>query len=362
MAAPPILHLRCAGPRAGPDSVLLDLLPALDRLGRRCDVGVICHRRHPDGDLLEALTRQGVRAVRLPSQGPVDPRLWLTLVRRGRGYAAIHAHDPKGHVYGAAAAAVTGLPLVATHHGWLSRDRRERAYERLDAAVLRRAQRVICVSRGVRDTLHREFGVSRQRITHIPNGVDPDRLVPGDRGAVCGALGIDPGRRIVVAVGRLDRRKGFDVFLRALAVADASATAVIVGEGPMRGELERLAARLELGLVLPGHRPDAVEIMGVADGFVLPSTSEQHPVALLEAMGLGLPVVAADVGDAAETVGRGGVVVPPGDVVALGEALGRLLDDDPLAAEKGAAARRRVVDRYSARRMARAHARVYEDL
>lgn len=362
MGSNPILHLRSAGARAGPDSVLLDLLPALDRLGRRCDAGVICHQRHPDGDLLDALTRRGIRALRLPSRGPVDPRLWLALVRRGRGYRAIHAHDPKSHVYGAAAAAATGLPLVVTHHGWLSRDGRERVYERIDAAVMRRARQVICVSQGARDTLHREHDVPLDRITHIPNGVDPGRLLPGDRGVVCCTLGIDPRRPIVVAVGRLDRSKGFDLLLRALGSLDRPVSAVILGDGPLRGELQRLAAQRSLDVILPGHRPDAVEIMGAADLFALPSLSEQHPVALLEAMGLGLPLVAANVGDVAETVGEGGAVVPPGDAVALADALRRLLDDQELGAKMGVIARQRVAAHYSAERMAEAHARVYSEL
>jgi glycosyltransferase involved in cell wall biosynthesis len=368
MGSLPVLHLRCAVERAGPDSVLLDLIPALNRMGHRCDVGVISHVLHPDADLLHALTRRGVRASRLPTHGPVDPRLLLGLVRRSRGHGAIHAHDPKGHVYGAAVAAMTGVPLIATHHGWLSRDPRERFYEGMDARVLRRAHRVVCVSRGGLAELRDARGVPADRLVWIPNGVDTDRLLPIERAAVSERFGVDPGHRLIVAAGRLEPAKGFDVLVRALVRFGASAerpvTALVLGEGPQRARLEGLASRCPAGVrvVLPGYVPDAAAVLGAGDLFVLPSRSEHHPVALLEAMGHGVAVVASDVGDVAETVGEGGAVVTPGDEREMTAVLARLLDDPAARRAHGARGRERVAELFTARRMAEGYARLYATL
>lgn len=368
MGALPVLHLRCAVERAGPDSVLLDLIPALARMGHPCDVGVISHVHHPDAGLLHALTRLGVRAHRLPSRGPLDPRLLLGLVRRCRGHAAIHAHDPKGHVYGAAVAAMTGVPLIATHHGWLSRDPRELLYEKLDARALRRARGIVCVSRGGLAELRDGGGVAADRLVRIPNGVDTDRLVTADRAQVCARFGVSPEDRLILAAGRLDPAKGFDVLVRALGHLGAGGggpvTAVILGDGPQRAQLEGLAARCPSGVrvVLPGYVPDAAPILGAGDLFALPSRSEHHPVALLEAMGQGVAVVASDVGDVAETLGGGGAVVAPGDVGGMAAALSRLLGDPGACADHGAAGRERIARSFTARRMAEAHARLYGSL
>ncbi len=366
MGSPSVLHLRSSVERAGPDSVLLDLIPALARMGHRCDVGVISHVHDPD--LLHALTRRGVRALRLPTHGPVDATLLLGLIRRSRGHGAIHAHDPKGHVYGTAVAAMTGLPLIATHHGWLSRDPRERLYERMDARALRWARRVVCVSRGALAELRDARGVPADHLVWIPNGVDPDRLVPIERAEVCERFGVDPGDRLVVAAGRLEPAKGFDVLVRALGGLGGrsrrSVTALVLGEGPQRARLEGLAARCPAGVrvVLPGHVPDAAAVLGAGDLFALPSLSEHHPVALLEAMGHGVAAIASDVGDVAETVGEGGVVVAPGDEDGLAAALARLLDDPDARRAHGARGRERVAEQFTARRMAEGYARLYESL
>jgi glycosyltransferase involved in cell wall biosynthesis len=120
---------------------------------------------------------------------------------------------------------------------------------------------------------------------------------------------------------------------------------VAVGQGPLEAEIRAMHARLGLGdrLLLLGHRPDAVRVMGACDVFVLASHWEGLGVAVMEALALGLPVVATAVGGVPEVVehGREGLLVPPGHPGELAAALLAVVSDDRLRREMSAAAARR---------------------
>jgi glycosyltransferase involved in cell wall biosynthesis len=172
-----------------------------------------------------------------------------------------------------------------------------------------------------------------------------------------------------MSVGRLIRQKGHDVLVEALpALAERfpELAVVVVGEGHLREPLTRRAAELGVANVLhlPGHRTDARMLLDAADVFVLPSRQEGLPLAALEAMDAGLPVVGTDVVGTAEVVADGGtgVLVRPGDAPALGAALSTLLADPELRAAQGGAGRRRYLAEFTAKRMAAETFAVYEDV
>jgi glycosyltransferase involved in cell wall biosynthesis len=137
---------------------------------------------------------------------------------------------------------------------------------------------------------------------------------------------------------------------------------VIVGSAYLAENLARQGADLGVAklLHLPGHRTDARMLLDAADAFVLPSRQEGMPLAALEAMDAGLPVVATDVIGTAEVVvqGRTGTLVPPQDPSALAEALAELLADPDLRQRYAQAGQRRYVERFTDRRMAGDEARV----
>lgn len=126
---------------------------------------------------------------------------------------------------------------------------------------------------------------------------------------------------------------------------------VVVGEGEERASLEAAVARHDLAdrVLLVGNRPDVPAVLSAADVFVLSSAWEGLPLVLLEAMAVGAPIVATDVGDVSGVVGETASVVPPRDHQALAGAIASLLDDPVEASRLGALARDRVRERHSSR-------------
>lgn len=170
---------------------------------------------------------------------------------------------------------------------------------------------------------------------------------------------------IIGAAGRLAFQKGFDVLLRAMRDVD-NATAVIVGDGEDRGQLQELARRLGVAgrTIWRGWADDVVPHVRSFDVFVLPSRFEGFPLAVLEALLAEKPVVAADVGSVGEVVipGETGFLVPPDDPAALAAAIRQLLADDELQRRMGTRGRRLVLSRFTAAHMARSFSELYGEL
>lgn len=232
------------------------------------------------------------------------------------------------------------------------------AYTRLtlavDALVARTVNRTVVPAASMGWFLHQRLHVPQARIVHIDNGLPlPSTAVrPG------------PVRRILF-VGLLIRRKGVHLLLEALAAAQLSedVNVQIVGEGTERGALEKQA--VELGLAsrvqFLGFRSDVPQLLAEADAFVLPSMMEQQPLVLIEAMAAGKAVVATDVGGVKDMIGDVGVVVPPGDVAALAEAIRRLTAADDTG-DLGRRAAMRAHQRFSVEHSRERHIALYEEL
>jgi glycosyltransferase involved in cell wall biosynthesis len=178
-------------------------------------------------------------------------------------------------------------------------------------------------------------------VTTIPNGVTPAPPA-ADRDALAREWDLPPGRRLVVAIGRLVPQKNHELAVRALADLPDT-TLAILGDGPLRAQLETIARDLgiEDRLVLPGVRPDARAIAGGADAVVFSSVWEGLPLAALEALAAGTPVVATSVRGLREllTDRVDALVVPPNDPSALAAALREVLGDCELAARLAAGGR-----------------------
>jgi glycosyltransferase involved in cell wall biosynthesis len=206
--------------------------------------------------------------------------------------------------------------------------------------AVRRADAVVCQTQRVRDLLAREDAVPAARLHVIPGGwerarfggpwEDPLPALPRPRIAFC---------------GRLEGEKDVATLVRAFARLRENVWLVVVGDGSERPELERLAARLGvadrvrfLGFVAPADVP---AILAHVDVLALPSRFEELGSAALEALVVGVPIVASNVGGLPDAVGDAGLLHPPGDAEACARRLDAVLGDRALAARLSAAARRR---------------------
>lgn len=216
---------------------------------------------------------------------------------------------------------------------------------------------VVYVSEELADRMGRPPGS-----TVIHNGVE-DPPTDGDRPPE-----FDPGCIHLVAVGRLEPVKDLGMLIQAVAMSEyRSVTRLhLVGDGPLRSSLETMARNLGVqdNVRFHGFRTDALQWIGHADALVLSSRHEGIPYVLLEALALGTPVVATAVGGIPEVIRNDvdGLLVPPADAPALAAALARLHTDPALRARLSEGGRRRVVDEFSARRMAERYAAIYRTL
>ena len=265
---------------------------------------------------------------------------------QSRSIDVIQSHLPNAHVLAALAGRLSGRPVLATVHG--------RALTTLDLEVHKLAGTQLAVV-----CRHSYFqalgiGIDPRHVHYLPNGVDTERFRPQRvrDGALRTKFGIAAQTPLVGFIGRLSTEKGPDLFLRmALSVRAQvpSAEFVLVGDGAMLKQLQTFAKRFGLAdaVHFAGNQSDMPAVLNELDVVVSSSHSEAMPLAVMEAMASGVPVVACKVGGIPDLVAHGvtGWLVDAGDVETLATRVVELLDDDALRSAAGAAARARAVDR-----------------
>jgi glycosyltransferase involved in cell wall biosynthesis len=261
---------------------------------------------------------------------------------------------------GLLAAALARIPAIATVQLW-GETQNGAMIPLLRTASRSIVARHIGVSSEIGERLTSEFGLLSERVRVVHNGVP---MRSPERGASQQAL--RPGNSAqVVTVARLELQKDHMSLLRAAAMLPG-VRFIFAGEGPERANLEDRVARLGLGnrVIFLGQRDDVPHLLASSDLFVLPSLHEGLPLALLEAMALGLPVVASSIGGIREVVtdGKTGLLVPPGDPVALAGAIGRLFDDPELARRLSTAAQESVRERFSVEAMVHGVSDIYREV
>jgi glycosyltransferase involved in cell wall biosynthesis len=268
----------------------------------------------------------------------------------------VHTHLGSADFLGSLAARSLRVPSISSIHA-ISRpssDLRSRARTRLVAAARRRgAARIITVSEAAREAYLARGWDSPHRVVAIHNGIDavPE---PGAGAAVRRELRIDSHGLVLGMFSALRPEKGHDVAIGALGLLRTrfpKLRLVIAGDGPIRGDLSRLAQSFGDSIVMTGPRFDVMRLLDATDLYLQPSRADAFPTTLLEAMAASVPVLATDVGGIREIVvhNRTGVLVDaPPTSEQLAEAIAALLYDPRRRRDLAAAGRRRYEDRFTA--------------
>lgn len=266
----------------------------------------------------------------------------------------INMRIPSSCQAGIVAAMLTGAKIVAVEHLPLYSRSSFVRWSRRQASRLYAAH--VAVGEASAKEVEWQLGLPAGSVRTIHNGVVPTDPVRRQ------ATGGPP---VVGTLGRLVAQKGHDVLLQALELLPR-VRAVVVGEGPDRARLEQLAADLGVAdrLELPGWSDDATRYLSNFDVFVFPSWDEGLPLAILEAMLAGVPIVTSDVGSIREAIvnGDSGLLVPAGDPAALAGAIRCLLDDAALRRRIVANARRAALKSFTATAMAMRYTELYDEV
>lgn len=366
-----VLELRCVtGSGGGPDKTILLSAAKADSSRFNVVVAYIRNADDPAYTIADRARALGLRFYDLKERLPVDPMMLAQLAKviMREKIHIVHAHEYKTNILGVLLRLVFRFRLVSTAHGWIPESPKLALYCLLDKLALRYCDKVMCVSAD----LHHELmgrGRSSERVSYLPNGIDTDRFRrDATSGTLWKELGLPSDRQLVAAIGRLSSEKDLSTFLRVASRVTEQAPGahfIIVGEGPERDELERMADRLGLRgrVTFLGQRHDILNVYNSLDLFVLTSVREGLPNVILEAMAMEVPVVATNVGGVGELIRDGvtGRLFQPGDVEGIAGAVVTLLHDRSLATRMAAAARRTVCSGFSFDERVRKMERIYSE-
>ncbi|MBV9744296.1 MAG: glycosyltransferase [Acidobacteriia bacterium] len=343
----------------GAERMASSLSLQLEKLGHNVDM--VCLRDFGRMTVpLERFASAGIRVSKFGKGDGMNPSCLWKLARflKSERIDVIHSHNPLVTHYAAAAALLAGTPLtVSTIHGISTLQLRtwERA---LFSASCRLTDRIVLVCREVQKEFCHRFPALAGRTTAIPNGIDLDELLSLPRRA--------PSAEFVFgAAGRLVPVKDHQTLLVAFSRVHSqypSSRLEILGDGELRGQLEHLASSLGLSNAVRFHgwSNDIARFLSRIDTFVLSSLSEGLPMAVLEAMAAGLPIVSTAVGGVPEIIesAQCGWLAQPQNPEDLGQKMIHAITHS--AEGQGRRARSAVQEQYSAARMAQNYATLFQ--
>ena len=366
---PVVLHLI---PTLPPDGAEIQLLLNIGQFDSdRFDHLVVYVR--PPSTLLRAFQDAGANIVCLDPEnkhGFVVRVFKLRRLIRDRRVSLIHTTNAEADKLGAIAAFLTRVPVIATlnttayNADWLKNNPAlnvwKLRYMKLTRKVVLRlfVRRFNAVSVFVKTSFEKSLGLPSAKIDVIYRGVDLDAFPRRKYSAVAQAANAPFPR--LIAVGRLIGEKGHQYIIDALPLirrSYPSATLQIAGDGYLAGFLRERATQhgLDSAVEFLGYRADISELLRAADIFVFPSIVEGCPNALLEAMAVGLPCVAADIGPVREIIsdGQNGLLTKPSDATAIADAVIQLAGDRKRLRDLGEAAASHVAAAFDIKRAAR---------
>ncbi len=332
---------------------------------------IITLRENAAPFILETIRSAGIKVIYLGA--PSLFNIWrfqrLVKVLKQEKVDLVQTHLVYANILGCLAAREVGIPAIATLHTIaLQGNLKTRILKIIESLVLRAcATRILAVGQMVADANTGKFG--HRKMDVIPNGIPKPKFPPvQERDRLRKEITGDGAGTIVITVGRFTSAKGYEDMIQAFHLLRQRASQpklVMVGSGSTVNTIKSQIEDLDLDqtVIMTGEREDVPQLLASSDVFASSSHREGLPLAVLEAMMAGLPVVATSVGDIPNVVTKEtGVVVPPHHPEMLADALEDLLKNPKKREAMGQAAYRRAMDEYSVDAWMKKHLALYRDI
>jgi glycosyltransferase involved in cell wall biosynthesis len=367
-----VLHLIDTYRVGGPGKTIINSAKYIDRTRYRVHVGAFTNPRAGHDEFATAVRAAAIPFLDLKETRRVQPEHVLQIRRyiRDQHIRIVHLHGYRTDLMGyLATRGLRGVGLLTTHHGWIRNTAKQEQVARFARWLCRRFDAVEVVSRRLLDDLSPSLREDGRAVVVHNAIVTADYRREGTRAAVRQQLGIAADAMVLGTIGRFSAEKGcLDLLeaFRRVAQAVPRAHLVLIGEGPLAGELERQAAAAGIvGRVsFVPHQTRVQPYYEALDLLVSPSHTEGISNVILEAMTFGVPVVATAVGGTPEIIesGRSGILVPGRRPDLLGEAIVNLLGNDGERQRVADGGRRRIDEAFTFEVRMRREESLYESI
>jgi glycosyltransferase involved in cell wall biosynthesis len=365
-----VLHVVASAERRGAELFAADLIPVLNQAGVSQRVVALRQGTAPSVEYGGPTAVLRSRRRRLPGvrfDRQIGRQLRAIVNEWKPDVIQVHGGEALKHVV---LSQRNGTPVVYRRIGSAPRPMTRGMSRIVHGQLMRRASHVVAVAEALKHEAIEFFAVPEDKVTVIPNAVDPGRLRPQvSRPAVREALGIPSGASVVLSLGALTWEKDplAHLDVSKLVLADRlDAMHLFVGDGPLRPALERAVRERGLGgrVLVLGSRRDVPDLLAATDVMLLASRVEGLPGCLIEAGMAGIPVVAYALAGVPEVVVDGvtGHLVSPGDIRALARAVVRLLGDEDARKEMPVVARERCLRLFDIRTVSPRYVELYEEV
>ena len=369
MARKKVLHIVEDLEIGGLERVIASIVMGLDRT--RYEVEVWCLVR--GGEIAEELVEKGIGVKILGMNSYHNPLQIVALSRliKKSRIDIIHTHGYFGSTFGRLAAILVKTPTIIAHvhttyYGFKKRNLLVEKFLSLFT------DKIVCVSRAVNRFVEEVEGISEKKTCLIYNGVGKPRLFQGDRDSHVDrkSLGLGEEDLVVITVASLTPHKGHHVLIdaaKAVSKRHENLRLLIVGDGPLRNNLRAYADELQLSskIVFAGQRKDVNSLLKLANIFVLPSKEREGlPIALIETMAVGLPVIGTQLGGIPEVIEENvnGLLFAPGNSEELAAAIEKLIGDKTIREKMGRAGRKIYEEKFTVERMVNNIESLYDEL
>jgi len=353
-----ILHVTFNMGFGGTEQVIRQLITNLNLARFECEIACIDGETGAIGQALEAEHGIKIHSRQRAAGLDFETIFWLRKLLKDGRFDIVHCHQYSPYTYGWFAHWGTGARVVFTEHGRFHPDHYRKKAKYINPFIARTTHKLVAISAATRDALVEYEYLPRDRISVIYNGIAPITIDERPRSALKAQLQVESDETVIGTVARLDAVKNQALMLKALrALLDQNfrVRLILVGDGPERKNLERLAINLNLqeSVIFTGFQSQPADYLSLIDIFLLPSFTEGTSMTLLEAMSLGIPAVATRVGGTPEIVTEGetGLLIESNDLKGFTSAIQLLLENPDRRSAMAQQAKRSFEKRFSAQKM-----------